>query len=112
MNQIAEKFPKAWKLLSNSLINKHQVGWDSEYLQWVDIYENGVEIPDTFLFGFLILEFFPKYGIEIERKGYCDSFGGVDIKYEVLHIDTMDEYIFDTAEQACEKALGILEGVL
>ena len=60
------------------------------------------------LFGYLVLEFFPKHGIEIERKFGLDKAKPV-IHYHVWREGSELHWTFKTPQEAIEKAFEILE---
>jgi hypothetical protein len=62
MKQIAEKYPKAFSEASFYLWKQHRWEWDG-----IAFGNESQQLPFNAIFGVLVLEFFPKYGIEIER---------------------------------------------
>jgi len=103
MKEIAERFPKAWRLAVKDL----------PLVVKLELFQNKA-IDDNLqfylLFGYLVLEFFPKYGIEIERiimedMGMCYAFHCKNMEWaEECKIP-----IFKNPKEAIEKAFEIIE---
>ena len=94
MKQIAEKYPKVWRQFQ-TLVN-YSTGYD---VPWHDF---------NALFGYLVLEFFPKHGIEIERIILNDEW---ETGYRICYkIDGEKKYsLTKTPENAISRAFEILE---
>ena len=67
MKEISERFPKFWADYHN---------WWEEYVEGV--HESSFyaqELTFKTHFGYLVLEYFPKHGIEIERRAKASGIG-------------------------------------
>jgi hypothetical protein len=115
MKQIAEKYPKMWELVALGMFYdrfKYMFQeWGTKKLKGRCLEQLNSQ-PFYALFGYLILEFFPKHGIEIERvvmpnsenENECgDLYNVWDNKKWVLYKD------IKTPEEAIDKAFEILE---
>ena len=103
MKQITKKYPKAW----------------NDFCQWWGInvkdYNDELEFMDIkFLFGYLVLEFFPKYGIEVVKDHHFTTWKWyIWIKgFEKDQNEWRWHFVFDTVDEAIEKAFEILEKAL
>ena len=98
MKEIAEKYPKFWEDYDEWLHDTQNL------YEWMDE-DDGLPAH----FGFLILEYFPKHGIEIER--YIDN-GQKQIIY-FLVVDNVKDYdsmqFYLTPQEAISKAAEIRE---
>jgi hypothetical protein len=95
MDEWSKKFPKSTELLNEFAKGKYKTS----------LYCFGFNE----LFGLLILEFFPKHGIEIERKIEYDKYGNMYIKYYVYENGKLNDIFYDTPMKVIDKAFEILE---
>ena len=98
MKEIAEKYPKAWELFWDWMWNEYQLK---------DLQKTVLCTMNT-LFGYLVLEFFPKYGIYVNgniKIGFTLWVDGVGL----IMTGKLNLENFKTPQQAIEKAFEILE---
>jgi len=99
MKEIAEKYPKGIELFAEYLHPTVEV----EYSVNRDIkYGTIIEY-----FGYLVLEFFPKYGIEITRDINFNDDGSCIIDYAVWYMGEFEDA--KTPQEVMLKAFQILE---
>jgi len=109
MKQIAEKYPKGWELALEGMHEKYQPRIRAIHGL---MYAGDIWLRDfQWYFGYLVLEFFPKHGVEIERLIKQKAWSGESdsITYRVV---IMNDYIISyrkTPQEAIEKAFEILE---
>jgi hypothetical protein len=104
MKNIAKKYPKVWTTFVIWLINKpnHLFEYEiNEPNKWEEIFN----VPFEELFGYLVLEFFPKYKIKI-RETSSGRWKVQDAKSAPVN------YYCDTHKEAIDKACEILENQL
>ena len=119
MKKYANKFPKAWEDLDRQLQKEYEIRWawknkgsKYQYGDWHFRDGNMVFMPDNFLFGYLVFEYFPAHGIEIERLGLNREVYYRVLKYKTtnLHEHQFEIYgDYDTPEEAISKAFEIRE---
>lgn len=107
MKDYAEKYPKAWEeclsMMPTNMLNAYEL-LKSQYVS------DKNEL--LFLFGYLILEYFPKHGIEIERIKQREA-----VEYDVDAGRNDPNYgnpkrliqSYDTPQETIAKALEIRE---
>ena len=101
MKDIAEKYPKVWTLV----VDKLPLVVRLELFQNKAIDDN---LRFSLLFGYLVLEFFPKYGIYVNgniKIGFTLWVDGVGL----IMTGKLNLENFKTPQQAIEKAFEILE---
>jgi len=112
MKDIAEKYPKVWELFKK--YGYENIGHDLYTKAFINARGNKgynwVHLEHQ-LFGYLVLEFFPKHGIEIER--FVRFYSEISKKQpEVLYLVMIpnDKYSeLKTPQEAIEKAFEMLE---
>jgi len=103
MKDIASKYEKAWELFCKYWLDMHE----NENIELADIYNLPESIPIVSLFGYLVLEFFPKYGIRIRQKLSGDW--AVEKWYKVDKRWWPADLFSKTPQEAIDKAFEILE---
>ena len=103
MKEITEKYPKAWKSFWTWYFDRDYNGSSKE----CERYLRNLEL--NYLFGYLVLEFFPEHGIEIERTYYHVN---KLVVYYCFNKKIESGETFDTPQEVIEKAFEILEAKL
>jgi len=99
MKQISEKYPKAWRDFEGWLVDTYELEMNFELtLRTSDL---------KCAFGYLVLEFFPKYRIEICNRSPYEEWWVWVKKARELPLEKIAEY--ETPQEAIEKAFQILE---
>ncbi len=97
--QIKKKCPEGWKSFQGCVTKARIEQTDEEY-EFLELY------------GYLVLEFFPSHGIEIERSHYCDIKGDKQYNYFIYRHDSHEGNTRDSLsfpEEAITEAFEILE---
>ena len=104
MKVIAERFPKTWDDFWDFMWNEYQFKFSD--FNWLTVLG---------IFGYLVLEYFPKHGIEIERKIELDKYENDYIKYyvylkdDISLIPNLKDIFYNTPILAITKAFEIIE---
>ena len=96
MKEIAEKYPKGWEYVEEDFRDRHNADIN--------------DVKFSLVFGYLVLEFFPKYGIEIERLimedlGMCYGIHCKNLTWQ----EELKIPLFKLPEDAITKAAEIRE---
>jgi len=112
MQDTAKKYPKGWEMFVEDLpltFREWRIDEKGNKIDYVDF--NEVELID--LFGYFVLEFFPKHGIEIERFIWKNIREKTHVKYYIKMLENDNEISFfvrgKTPQEAIDKAFEILE---
>jgi len=103
MKDIAEKYPNTWELFA-----------DEYYKQRPIMKELIKELSVTTLFGYLVLEFFPKHGIVLSQNVFHNGWNVGERTFDKLkgeYETDWDDGDFDTPKEAIDKAFEILEKI-
>lgn len=106
MKEIAEKYPKAWELFEECFYNHKDVGYILPKISPATISLRCA------LFGYLVLEFFPKHGILVYNN--C-AFDKESNSYYLDHrVSDACHFLFvsENPEEVIDKAFEILESRL
>ena len=111
--EISKKYPEAFSDVRKSLFETNHVVWyDNCFVVGGGGKPTPIEVSNVFIFGYLILEYFPAHGIEIGRAErresiiYCCKYAGT-----FWAMGDSNIYV-GTPEEAIEKAFEIREGQL
>ena len=102
MKELAKKFPKAWREIQEGLFKVTGIRWDNNPGGLFSI-----SMPDCFIFGYLVLEYFPKHGIEIER--FSIRYDAIIYSINVKKSNIVRRKFLTTPEEAISKAFEIRE---
>ena len=102
MKELSKEYPLAWSDVIRTYLKLRQ---DVEINRTIeDVFGT---LPFHSQFGYLILDYFPKHGIEIERIWVEDNNACIYNAY-----DGVDYFEFDTPEDAIRKAFELRENQL
>ena len=110
MKEIAEMYPKFWEDVSISLMGELEADYQNKRYGNVDISRNSAYhcyLDFKCMFGYLVLEYFPKHGIKIG----CYTDGSFAVREGNDWVHDEDGYVigFQSPQQVITKAAEIRE---